>query len=572
MSGAFHLGATAIGLASLALLVVWDRTPLKRIPVPAPLVVVLLGVAAVVLGLGDAPGGLRMTNEHLVQVPVSGSVGAFFATLPTPDLSVLSGAAVWTAAVTIALVASLETLLNLEAVDKLDHQKRHSPRNRELLAQGTGNVVSGLLGGLPVTSVIVRSSVNIASGGQTRMAAFIHGVLLLSLVLLVPNILNLIPLPSLAAVLLVTGFKLATPRLFKQMWNGGSEEFLPFIGTITAIVLTDLLIGIGIGLAIALVFILRANLGVPVEMHDEQDLTGDITRIQLPSQVSFLNRAALRRTLERLDPGRRVLFDARNTTYIDPDVLDTLNEFEVEIAPARDIEVGTVGFEHRDDQLNLAHVATPEIQESTSPDQVLQLLRAGNERFASDHRIVRDRLYEVRATAGGQSPLACILACMDSRISTEEIFDAGLGDLFSVRVAGNIVTDEALGSMEYAAGVAGAKLIFVLGHKRCGAVAATVDQVAAEEEGPRPPSDGFLPTITGPIAESVTAESSFWDDRSSSNADFVDRVAELNVRRAIQEVRSRSADLRKRIDEGELKVAGGIYDVESGQVEFLNGR
>ena len=196
-----HIGATFVGLFSLLLLIFWDKTALKRIPVPAPLVVVLLGIGAVML-LEPRAEVWSIGSNHLVQVPVSNGLGGLFQSLPSPDYSKMLSTAVLLGAVTIAIVATLETLLNLEAVDKLDHQQRVSPPNRELVAQGTGNIVSGFLGGLPITSVIVRSSVNIASGGQTRLSCFIHGVFLLTTVAFFPYLLNRIPLSCLAAILI----------------------------------------------------------------------------------------------------------------------------------------------------------------------------------------------------------------------------------------------------------------------------------------------------------------------------------------------------------------------------------
>jgi len=243
-----HPGAALIGAVSIAILLVWNQVEqLRRSLVPAPLVVVLLAVGLSLM-LGRMGTDWSIGATHLVQVPVADSLAGFVGFLKWPDVSALANTHVYVAAVTIALVASLETLLNLEAVDKLDPRKRISPTNRELVAQGVGNVTAGLIGGLPVTSVIVRSSVNVNSGGRTSMATIIHGLLLLLCVGLLPTWLNRIPLSCLAAVLIVTGWKLANPKLFRQMWREGPNQFLPFVLTVSAILLTDLLIGILIGL------------------------------------------------------------------------------------------------------------------------------------------------------------------------------------------------------------------------------------------------------------------------------------------------------------------------------------
>ncbi len=564
-----HAGATLIGLTCLAVLIVWDRTPLKNTTVPSQLGVVVLGVA-MAAGLERLGGGWAVLPDQLVQVPVADSLPDFAAKLASPDFSAVTNPAVYMAALTIAIVASLETLLNVEAVDKLDPCKRVTPPNRELLAQGVGNIGSGLLGGLPITSVVVRSSVGIAAGGQTRMTCFIHGVLLLVLILLVPALLNRIPLACLAAVLMVTGFKLAKPAIFQQMWAAGRNQFTPFAVTVVAIVMTDLLIGIFVGLTTAMVFILQSNLKVPLRKFGEKDLIGDVVRVQLSSQVSFLNRAALLETLNELPDGGRLVLDAQRTVYIDSDVLDLIKEFESEIAPVRGIEVGILGFEGIEDRVTVGDVSTPEIQKRLTPEQVLQLLKEGNESFATGRRLVRDRLHEVAATSAGESPLVVLLACMDSRVATEEIFDAGLGSIFSIRVAGNIASEQALGSMEYGCAVAGAKVLLVLGHTRCGAVTATVDQMSRGEDPQHPGEHENLAAITGPIAEAVRAETETTTDRNTGNQAFVERVAVVNVRRTLDAVSAGSRTLRQLIEAGQVLLVGGIYDVATGRVEFLD--
>ena len=308
-----HIGATFVGLFSLLLLIFWDKTALKRIPVPAPLVVVLLGIGAVML-LEPRAEVWSIGSNHLVQVPVSNGLGGLFQSLPSPDYSKMLSTAVLLGAVTIAIVATLETLLNLEAVDKLDHQQRVSPPNRELVAQGTGNIVSGFLGGLPITSVIVRSSVNIASGGQTRLSCFIHGVFLLTTVAFFPYLLNRIPLSCLAAILMYTGFKLAGPATFKKMWLAGRQQFFPFVLTVIAIIVTDLLIGILIGMVIAIGFILYGNMRRPLRQVTERHVGGELTRIKLSNQVTFLNKASLMETLDQIPEQTHLVIDATDTT------------------------------------------------------------------------------------------------------------------------------------------------------------------------------------------------------------------------------------------------------------------
>lgn len=567
----FQPGAMLVGLVSLALLLVWDRTKLKKSLVPAPLVVVLLGVGVnLVLKAMGSPWVIE--PSHLVQVPTPASLPELFKLLPSPDFKALGNPAILLAAVTLAVVASLETLLNVEAVDKLDPRKRVTPPNRELVAQGIGNIVAGFLGGLPVTSVIVRSSVNINAGAVTRMSAFIHGVLLFLLVVFAPRLLNEIPLSALAAVLLATGLKLASPALFRQMWAEGRKQFLPFIVTVGAIVLTDLLVGILIGLGTSLAFILHSNFRRPLRRFMEQHVGGEVLRVELANQVSFLNRAVLEQTLNGIPAGGHVVLDARNTDYIDPDILDLIDDFRTQTAPARNVFLSLVGFKDHyvmDDHIQYVDVSTREVQTQLDPARALKILKDGNERFVRGERVSRDLMRQVNATAQGQFPLAVVLSCMDSRTSTELIFDLGLGDIFSIRVAGNIALDDALASMEYGCAVAGAKLILVLGHTRCGAVKATVDFAHRQVDACAASGCDHIKAITNYIHQAVEAERDTRGDRSAHNEAFVDRVARLNVQHTMEVIRQRSTTLRGLVERKQIAIVGGLYCVTTGRVEFF---
>ncbi len=568
-----HPGATLIGVISLLILLFWDKTPMQKLSIPVPLVVVIVGVILVqaMPQLGLLWG---IVADDMVQVPSTGSIMERLATIPTPDVSVLTDPKVYIAAITIAIVASLETLLNLEAVDKLDPKKRVSPPNRELFAQGAGNMTSGLIGGLPITSVVVRSSVGISSGGQTRMTTFIHGVLLLVSVLFLPQVLNMIPLSALAAILIFTGFKLATPKVFKEMWAEGKVQFLPFIVTIFAIVLTDLLVGIIIGMIVATAFILYNNLQSPLRKVKERHVGGDVLRIELASQLTFMNRAALLDSLNNIEPGTQLVLDARETDYMDSDIIALIHEYEQETAPVHNINVSLIGFKDhydKDDHISYIDVTTREIQNKATPADVLTMLAEGNKRFVAGEPIMRDARRQVDNTSEGQFPQAMVLTCMDSRVATEMMFDAGLGDLFSLRVAGNVAAEQELGSMEYGCGVAGAKLILVLGHTRCGAVAATVDLVASGDDKANA-GEGFdnLSVITNKIAHCVHEETETQCDRHGKNEDFVKRITELNVKKTMDDIYQKSSVLRNLIDEEKILLVGGIYNVQTGEVEMLS--
>jgi carbonic anhydrase len=573
--GRFHPGAAVIGLASVALLVLWDRVKaLKKSLVPAPLIVVLLGVGAAQLfhWLG---GRWVIESSHLVQVPVADSVAGFLRFLQRPDFSQWANPAIYLAAVTIAVVASLETLLNLEAVDKLDPQQRTSPPSRELFAQGVGNVVSGLLGGLPLTSVIVRSSVNVNAGARTRLSAIVHGLLLLSCVALVPLWLNLIPLSCLAAILLVTGFKLANPALVRRMWDEGRYQFIPFATTVIAIVLTDLLVGVLIGLAVSVGFILNSNARRPIRRLVEKHLGGEVLHIELANQVSFLNRAVLERVLREVPRGGQVLLDASGSDYIDPDVLDLIRDFKEEIAPAHGVRVSLRGFRTKyqlHDEIQFVDYSTRELQEKLTPAQVLQLLREGNERFRTGHQLTRDFGRQVSATAQGQHPLAVVLSCIDSRTPAELIFDMGLGDLFVVRVAGNVTSRKILGSMEYGCAVAGARLILVVGHTRCGAVTAAVNLACSGQTAAQSTGCQHLDHVVDEIRKSIDPDEGerLRGASAEEKAAYVEKVARVNVSNAVASILEQSQTLRDLVDQGRIAVAGALYDVATGTIEFLS--
>lgn len=338
-------GALIIAVVSLAILILWDRPFIKRISalklVQGPLVAVIV---AIVLGVvfQNIPS-LALISDQLVSIPVSDSLSGFFGQFTTPDFSQIGNPAVYMTAFTIAIVASLETLLSVEATDKLDPQKRFTPANRELAAQGAGNIISGLIGGLPITQVIVRSSANIQSGGKTKVSAIVHGVLLLLCAIMIPTLLNLIPLASLAAVLFVVGFKLAKPAVFKEMYSKGMSEFLPFVVTIVGIVFTDLLIGISLGLAVAVVFILWNNYKTPYELNNDTEGASNKYVFNLAQEVSFLNKAGIMRTLNLIPNDSNIVIDGSKTKSIHPDVVEIIDDYK-DRAKTINVKVTVIGL------------------------------------------------------------------------------------------------------------------------------------------------------------------------------------------------------------------------------------
>ena len=578
ISAAFRMflpGAAAIGLLSVGLLIFWGKVPwLQKSPVPGPLVAVLFGTGAnlLLIQMGH-PWAIAPT--HLVQVPVADGVSGFLQLFSFPDFTALAKPAVYGAAVTLAAIASLETLLTIEAVDKIDPQQRKSPANRELLAQGAGNMVSGFLGGLPMTSVIVRSGANLNAGAQTKISTIFHGVLLLGCVALLPRWLNQIPLSSLAAILIVTGYKLASPKIIGQMWKEGKYQFLPFAITVIAIVFTNLLTGILIGLGVSLLFILYSNFRRPIHQVLEKHLSGNVMRIELPPQVSFLNRAAMQKSLFDVPAGGTILIDARNSDYIDPDILDLLADFKNVTAKAHGVEFKTMGLKEKysrfDEQVPFADYSSRELQNSIKPAEVLDILKAGHQRFLDGRPLVRDLRRQAGATAAGQFPIAAVLGCIDSRAPVEHIFDLGLGEAFVARIAGNVARDKMIGSLEFACGVAGAKLLMVLGHTSCGAVKASVELKVAGKTAVEATGCDHLDELVGIIQGSIDPtkckEFASWEDDKKKA--FVDDVARKNVVNTMNYIREKSRILERLVRENKIMIVGAVYDVNTGKVEFL---
>ncbi len=574
IGGDICYSAAVIGLLSLAVLILWDRIkPLKNFVIPAPLFVVIMGVLVGRLFTNET-GRWLLEASHLVQVPVSESIEEFVGFFQRPDFSQIGNPTVYIAGITIAIVASLETLLNLEAVDKLDTQRRHSPPSRELLAQGIGNVTAGMIGGLPMTSVIIRSSVNVGTGAKTKMSAIFHGILLLVCVMQLPNLLNMIPLSSLAAILLVTGFKLASPKLFRQMWRDGYHQFVPFIITLVAIVLTDLLIGIVIGLCVSIIFILAANLRRPIRRIVERHVGGEVLHIELANQVSFLNRAAIDRTLREIPSGAQVFLDARRTDYFDPDVLGLIREFRDVDAPARDIQVSLRGFREQynlDDEIQFVDYSTRELQEQLTPAKVLQLLHEGNVRFRTGRSLDRDFRRQPRKDLSRQHPMAVFLSGTHSRVPAEVIFDLGLGDIFNIRIGGNVVGPKVTGCTEYGCAVAGAKLILVMGHTESAMISLAIRHKLSLEERDILEDCPNLQRIVDEIGESADPDkyAKVRDASADEIAEFEDEVARRNVQHSINKLLDSSKVIHELVNDGRVAAIGAMYDMANGEIEFL---
>jgi len=556
----FIPGAIIISVISIFILTVWDKTPMKKVKFfPASLFVVLLGVFLNFIFKNIAPS-MAIESSHLVNIPPvdTNNLGEY---LHFPSVAHLGNYHVWLVAFTIAIIASLETLLNIEAVDKIDPHKRESPPNRELVAQGVGNIFAGFLGGIPITSVIVRSSVNIQSGNETKLSAILHGIFMLISVLVLTPILNLIPLAALAAILIMTGYKLAKISIFKEMYKKGWEQFVPFLVTVLAIVFTDLLIGVVIGLLISIFYLLRSNFRNPFVKEENKLHIGEVVKLELPNQVSFFNKASIKETLWAVPENAKVLIDATYSDYIDNDVLEIIDDYKNIVAPEKNIQLNILGLKEKyqlNDHIQFINVLDKKTQQKLSPSEILDLLKIGNDRFLNGKWTDKYLLHQVNATAMGQNPMAVLIGCIDSRTSPEILFDAGIGDLLSIRIAGNIVNPEIVGSIEIAVKKLGAKLVVVQGHSNCGAVALALANEMSEN----------MHTVTLKIQNVAVQCGCYPKPEYISQDEILKTVTQKNAQNSVTEILEQSPYLRARIAKKEIGIVSAYHDISNGKVYF----
>ncbi len=553
----FSYGAITVSVLSILILIYWKKIPFAWLRnIPASLFVVVFGIVINAVFNQFVPF-LVIHEDHLVSIPKIDNINSLF-TFPT--FSSLANYNVWTVGVSIAMIASLETLLNLEAVANIDPHKRKVSPNRELLAQGYGNLVSGLIGGIPITSVIVRSSVNINAGAKTKMSTILHGVLLIISVFLLTPLMNKIPLASLAAILILTGYKLVEIKTFKSKFKKGWNQFIPFIVTIIAILFSDLLVGILIGLGVSILFLLKSNYRNPFKIKTEKMNVKETITIELPNQVSFLNKASIKNTLWKLPPNSNVIIEARNSDYIDEDILEIVNTFKDTIAVENNIQLNIYGFKEKfriDDQIQFVNVIDKSEQEKLTSHEALEILVNGNQRFASGEFSEKYLNEQVIATSHHQHPIAVIVSCIDSRTSPELIFDLGIGDLISIRIAGNIINKEIVESIEFACKKIGTKLIVVLGHSNCGAVTYAVNSGTEAFE-----------SITSKIQHSIEA-CKCTPELIKDNPDELDKVIKANTNNSITEVLISSLYLNEEIKNRNITIVSGFYDTRTGLVDFI---
>lgn len=474
MTNHITLNALIIAVISMLILIIWDEVLAKKHKlfkaIPSPLVAVISGIILA--------NFLQLHETQIVKIPVTSGIGEFIGQFTTPDFSQIFNPQIYAMAFVMAIIASIETLLCVEAADKLDPQKRVTPTNRELKAQGLGNIISGLIGGLPITQVVARSSANVNFGAKSKLSTISHGFLLLISAITIPGLLNMIPLATLACVLLTVGYKLSKPAIFKEVYKMGREHFIPFIATIIGMLYFDLLKGVGIGMGFATFFILRNN------------------------------------------------YHSRN-------VLQNSEHQEVS-------------------------ALTREVRDSLSPAKAVRLLKEGNQRFVNNLKLNRNLLQQINETSEQQHPFAFVLSCIDSRTSAELIFDQGLGDIFSCRIAGNVLNDDILGSMEFACNIAGAKLIMVLGHSECGAIKGACENVEM----------GKLTGLLKKIKPSVKEAKLIKSNQDFHDMKFVEQVTSINVERVAKQVLKESKIIHDLHKKGKIAIISGMYNVATGVVEF----
>jgi carbonic anhydrase len=551
-------GAIIISVVSILILIFWNKSPLlKNLKfIPSALVVVLIGVVLNIIFKKYLPS-LYLQPTHLVNIPEIDGISSL---VITPTFKEIGDFKLWKIAFTIAIVASLESLLNLEAIENIDPHKRLAPPNRELIAQGVGNLCSGLLGGLPVTSVIIRGTVNVYAGAASKMSTILHGFFILLCVFFLSPVFNLIPLASLASILLHTGYKLIRVSLFKEILRKGRMQFIVFTCTIVAIVFTDLFVGILIGLALNLFFVLKSNYKTPFKLEKQKLNIGETLRIELSNQVTFLNKASIKKTLWSLPEHSKVVVDATQSDFIDNDVIEILNDFKNTVSGEKHIQLNIVGLQEEyksSEQIQFVNVLDKESQQKLTPAEVLDILKKGNERFVKGESIEKYFKHQVTATSMAQNPMAVIVSCIDSRTSPELIFDVGIGDLISIRVAGNIINREIIESIEYSCRELGTRLIAVLGHSHCGAVATAIKWDGEAGIG------SITDKIERAIGECTVDRSQIIEDRSMYNT-----VVKINVRNSINDIRSGSPYLAELIRNNDISIVAGFYETRSGEVIF----
>jgi carbonic anhydrase len=555
----FSAGAVFLTLFSLFILIYWEKTPLKNFKlIPPALIVVILGVVINFIFKHFIPS-LYLDGMHLVNIP---KVESVFSIITFPDFTVIGNPEIWTTAITIAIIASVSTLLNIEATDNIDPHKRKTPPNRELIAQGIGNTLSGLIGGIAITSVVVRSSVNIEAGGQTKLTTILHGFLLLISVLFLSSVINLIPLATLSAILLLVGYKLASVSVLKKMYKKGWSQFIPFIVTILAILLTDVLVGVLIGSGLSVFFLLRGNYYNPFFIENNKLVHGEVIKLELSNEVSFLNKASIKNTLWNVPDNSKVIIDATFSSYIDLDVVEILQDFENTFAKAHNIEVNMIGLKESYDlgeEIDFVDKDLEKAKLKSTPEDILEYFIEGNKNYINgkliSHRLRNKELTDFVTI----SPLAVILTCIDFREPVNMLINTGMADLTILKAAGNLADKDVLKNIEIACKKQGAKLILFAGNSENSLI----------KEALRAHLKGEVSYLNPLIEEAVAAMHIEKMELTTENRTaLADEISRFNAKSSLEKLIANNEYLYKKVEEGKIGVATAFFDRTTAKVTF----
>ncbi|RHX77620.1 SulP family inorganic anion transporter [Leptospira yasudae] len=548
----FTPGAVLLFTVSISVILFWEKLKLhKKFLIHGSLVAILAGVLLneVLRSFGFA---IAVGPDHLIQPIRLESVADLVRDDYFPNLSQWKNQAIYIVAVKICVVASLETLLNLDAIEKSDPQRRIVSKNRELVAQGTGNLFSAILGGLPITSVVIRSSANLQAGARTRFSSFLHGLLILVSLILIPTWIARIPLASLAAVLLVVGYKLTDYKTLKAQYKKGTDQFLPFMATLIGIVFSDILIGIGIGALFSIFFIMRRNILNPYEFNKKDMAFGVEVKIDLSEDVSFLNKSSMLYKLEKVPNNAHLIIDGSKSKYIDPDVLEIIEDFKI-VAESRNIKLEIIDVTSSYEKIKnkpLDVVAQQDYQRLFD-----------NNRIWVEEKLAKDPDY-FKNLALGQAPQYLLISCSDSRISVNEMTGTSAGELFVHRNIANLVIDTDMNLMsvlQYSVEVLKVKHIVVCGHYGCGGVKAAID---GKYHGL---IDAWLRNIKQVYRINRKELSAILDENEKH-----ERLVELNVREQVYNLCMTTIVQNAWAQGNDLQLHGWVYDIKEGKILDLH--
>ncbi|WP_339650686.1 SulP family inorganic anion transporter [uncultured Salegentibacter sp.] len=553
-----HPGAVVLSIISLAIIIFWEKSPLKNFKLlPPSLIVVILGVFLNLLFKYIAPV-LHLSEKYLVNIPKIDRVSEL---VTFPDFNSITNPEVWGVAITITLIASIASLLAIEAADEIDPHKRKTPPNRELVAQGIGNTIAGLVGGIPLTSVIVRSSVNINAGAETKLSTILHGIFLLLSVLFLSSILNLIPLSSLAVILLVVGYKLASWDVISTMYKKGWNQFIPFVVTVVAIILTDLLIGIFIGSLVSIFFLLRSNYHNAFFIENTKIFKGETIRLELSNEVSFFNKASIKNSLWNVPQNSNVIIDATFSSYIDHDILEIFEDFKTTFAEENNINVSIIGLKDKysaGKELDFVREDIEESKERSTPQEILDYLKEGNSRYV-DGKLVSRRLRNKELMDFINSPpLATVVNCIDLREPLNVMMNTGIGDLIPIRAAGNLVDSHIIKSIEIACKQQGARFILLMGNSSNKIYLKALNEYM--QNGYKDP-DSL-------IAEALKAQQIPNKFEEKDLYTYADLITRWSVKESQKRILKENPYLRERISLGKLGLATAFFNRENGKIEF----